>query len=281
METPMQVTPLSPVPVFRQSFPRTAPSAATENPAHPNPVRKLPAPYFLGQPLPRALQVPDPSDLDDSWGLSDIRKGRREILSILTPDFLRKLGEKPRVHPNGFVQVDITPKKRLHIWGHPDIPKQKVAMPIHDHVYGFRSLVLGGRLVNINYEADPDGNEFDLWQPKRDRGMGGGAIEPTGERCGIRPLSTEIVVAKDSPDDGSPTGHFYDMPPWVLHETFVPEPTITLIDKDGATLDQNPDGPRPRMLVPAGRQPDVFSRFTMDEAQLWRIIDEVLADAAG
>lgn len=275
----MQVPALFTPPVARPAFSRAIPQASADSKAMSGPSVKTPRPYFLGQPLPRALQAPDPNDPDDHWGLADVRKGSREILRILTPDFLRKLGEKPRVHPNGFVQLDITPKKRLHIWGHPDIPKQKVAMPIHDHVYGFRSLVLGGRLVNINYEADPDGNEFDIWQPKKHRGMGGGAIEPTGERCGIRPLSTEVVVAKDNPDDGSPTRHFYDMPPWVLHETFVPEPTITLIDKDGATLDQNPDGPAPKMLVPAGRDPDVFSRFALDEAELWRIIDEVLAEA--
>lgn len=62
-----------------------------------------------------------------------------ELLNTLAG--LRAVGERPRVHGNGFIQLDVTPRTRLHFWS-PEIPRQKVATPIHDHVFGFVSYVI-------------------------------------------------------------------------------------------------------------------------------------------
>ena len=59
----------------------------------------------------------------------------------LTPAFFEHLDARPRVHPNGFIQLDISPRKRFHIWAHPDIPqsgREDKEEDIHDHVFGFR-----------------------------------------------------------------------------------------------------------------------------------------------
>ena len=79
---------------------------------------------------------------------------------LSTGHYLERLRElEPRVHGNGFIQCDLPHRKRLHIWGHPAIPRQKVSSPIHDHVFSFASIVLVGRLVNIVYKAVSNGEQ--------------------------------------------------------------------------------------------------------------------------
>src|SRR4051812_11171605 len=65
---------------------------------------------------------------------------------------LRKYNKQPRVHPNGFIQVDINEAERLHCW-HPKLPyRQKTYHPIHNHIFTFDSVILTGRLINVRYE---------------------------------------------------------------------------------------------------------------------------------
>ena len=52
---------------------------------------------------------------------------------------LKERGISPRVHGNGFIQVDLTHDTRLHVWGDKRIPRQNTYTPIHDHVFGFKS----------------------------------------------------------------------------------------------------------------------------------------------
>jgi hypothetical protein len=54
---------------------------------------------------------------------------------------LKERGVRPRVHGNGFIQVDLTADTRLHVWGDKRIPRQNVYTPIHDHVFGFESTI--------------------------------------------------------------------------------------------------------------------------------------------
>ncbi len=60
-------------------------------------------------------------------------------------------GKVPRVHGNGFIQLDLTDRTRLHVW-HPSVPRQKVATQIHDHVFSFESCCIVGRLINVVYK---------------------------------------------------------------------------------------------------------------------------------
>lgn len=72
---------------------------------------------------------------------------------------LRRLGNKPRVHPNGFLQLDLSANERLHIW--PEVPFKTVSVdtPMHDHTFSFTSQVLLGALRHTVYvpTANPDG----------------------------------------------------------------------------------------------------------------------------
>jgi len=74
----------------------------------------------------------------------------------LSYDKLRALPKGPRLHPNGFIQLDLTDTVRLHVW--PDksveLPKPKVLTVIHDHTFDFVSTVVVGQLTNLIYEFE-------------------------------------------------------------------------------------------------------------------------------
>lgn len=182
-------------------------------------------------------------------------------------EIYKAMGARPRVHNNGFIQIDLNENDRLHIWGHPDIPRQKVASPIHDHIFGFVSKVLVGRMVNLNYGIIPRvTGEFRVYEPsvriKEDTVLGA-----TDTTVSLIPLSFGSYSKGDT----------YGILKYAFHETFVAEPTVTLIHKVGKTQAQGNVTKVPRVLVPVDKQPDnEFDRYGYDEDMLWRIAEEVL-----
>lgn len=78
-------------------------------------------------------------------------------------------GGNPRVHPNGFIQLDLEDvpaswhashqrghsgaSRRLHIWNPPgiELPHQETVNEIHDHVFDMRSTVIRGVLTQRLY----------------------------------------------------------------------------------------------------------------------------------
>lgn len=195
------------------------------------------------------------------------------LKAILTKEYLRGVDARPRVHNNGFVQLDLTPSRRLHVWGHLDIPIAREKAFVHDHIFGFRSWALVGKLTNVTYDLDFNRNDFEIYTPTVTNGYDS-VLKPTGIFCGLKVKHTDTIAQKGNPDNLSDS---YDIEPYVFHETFVSEPTATVIEKHGLTLAQNPNGPCPRVLVPVGEKPDdEFSRYSTDVEKLWKIIDEVL-----
>ncbi len=178
----------------------------------------------------------------------------------------RRGGSVPRVHGNGFIQVDLTDRGRVHVWNHPGIPHQKVWTPIHDHVFGFISTVVVGRMVNVSYQITlHKKGEWAVYSAVARDGEET-VLEHHGYRCGITPGVPDVVTA----------GQAYTMEPFEFHETFPAEPTVTMMLKDGPTLAQGANT-APRVLVPSGVEPDnEFSRFSAPAVELWRITEEVL-----
>lgn len=172
----------------------------------------------------------------------------------------------PRVHGNGFIQVDLTFSKRLHVWGHQDIPKQKTLTPLHDHAFGFTSRILMGCLINKRYrwETNPLG-QFQVHVVNvRDREDT--TLHGTGEYGDLIELDIpRPYVAGDT----------YTMLPGDIHESEPRGLTVSVIEKTGPTLSQG--GPTPRVFVKRGEFPDnTFHRYTMSEDHLWEIIADVL-----
>lgn len=221
---------------------------------------------FFRQLQPLSLGGNTPLPLDE---VTD----SKAIKAILTKKYLQGLDARPRVHNNGFIQLDLTPRRRLHIWGHPDIPKSQEKAMIHDHIFGFRSWALVGKLQNVTYDLDFNGNKFEIYKPRITNGYDS-VLEPTGIFCSLRLKHTTIIAAKGNLEN---LPDYYNIEPYEFHETFVSEPTATVIEKTGDTLAQNPNGPRPRVLVPVGEKTDRgFSRYSTNTENLWKIIEEVL-----
>jgi hypothetical protein len=81
-------------------------------------------------------------------------------------DFERLLdsGNKPRLHPNGFIQFDLGGFRRLHVWPKEPIRPGIGEAPIHDHVFSFESRLLLGKLTNVKYELIEDSaGDYELY----------------------------------------------------------------------------------------------------------------------
>ncbi len=72
---------------------------------------------------------------------------------------LRSSGNVPRLHPNGFIQLDLKDGRRLHVWPEEAIRVREPRTPIHDHVFDLKSEVYLGALINKMYKLieDPHG----------------------------------------------------------------------------------------------------------------------------
>lgn len=182
--------------------------------------------------------------------------------------FLQTLGYEPRVHGNGFIQLDIDESRRLNFWGHPAIPCQKVPIPIHDHTFDFVSTIIKGRLINVVYDLVYTGNikPFKVYVAKT-REREDTKLEPLNVNyCRPEVRRAEIVME----------GQKYWMKAFDMHEIFTPEPSITLMDKSIPTINDS-IGRTPRVLIPVGKEPDnEFNRYDTPLDVLWDIIKDIM-----
>lgn len=176
----------------------------------------------------------------------------------------RKQGATPRIHGNGFIQVDLTTKVRMHFWG-PTIPRQKVPTPIHDHTFGFESHCIAGNLVNILYNTTPAARGHETHRVYR-------AQIRKGEDTILVPDEGRGVLLQPSYAHVIPWGARYQMIPGDIHQSLGDVPAITVIKKDNLTLAQG--GSSPRIFVPVGAQPDnSFHRDAFPTEFLWAWIN--------
>jgi hypothetical protein len=187
-------------------------------------------------------------------------------------------GEKalPRVHGNGFVQLDLDDRTRLHVWGDHRIPRQSVASPIHNHVFGFESRVFVGTLLNLRFRLDEGGTHVvHEARPPREGEGDRTLLAPIDGPNRVRPRigAIEVVRAGD-------IGQTYSMRPFDFHVSLAYELAVSVIWKDGDTLAQNPTGHRPQVLVRKGQRADNdFDRHGYDPELLWQIIGDALYTA--
>lgn len=193
--------------------------------------------------------------------------------SIPTFAQLLESGNRPRVHGNGFLQIDLDEKSRLHIWGHPDIPRQDVNTAIHDHRFSFVSTVLVGRLTHARYNlarvwekgVDPTHhiyeaharNEEDTILERKPFISG----RPAGERAAT-PLKPDVEFIN--------AGESYLLEAKQFHETFSEQLTITKMTKTEVFDDHVG-----RVLVPKDVEPDnEFDRYAFNLATVWSIVSD-------
>jgi len=171
-----------------------------------------------------------------------------EVISVLFNEYglLNQLEAVPSAkHPQGFLTFKLglsTDKKealRFHVW----LPnKREIAekeFPIHDHVFGFTSLLLTGNMTNHVYEVAPSPTE-------------------TGNRLfrvDYTNVNEDTIVREPPPVSvtlASATRHqasdYYTMEAGIYHTSVVPVETLTmtLLSARAAV-----DKAAPRMVGPA------------------------------
>lgn len=185
---------------------------------------------------------------------------------MITIDEMKSWGTVPRVHPNGFIQIDKPEagKCRVHIWTAGDeLPKQGSQHPVHDHIFDMRSEVLMGEMTNLLFDFARDGDPTHELHRARYRVAHDSTLLPTGER-GRLEVSSKVRV---------PAGSAYWMPAFVLHESRVAvRPTVTLMVATKIYLPA-----KPVVAVPVGMKVDnAYDRHTLPASQLWDIVESVI-----
>lgn len=182
---------------------------------------------------------------------------------------LRAIGNRPRVHGNGFIQLDLSASTRLHVWGDPRIPRQAVETPRHNHQFGFVSSVLYGAIRQREYEAVEDCFMGD-YQPHTARVRHGEdtVLAPIGPLVNLKLTSERIIRAGES----------YSMRAGEIHESEPCGLSVSVIVKDAPSLAQG--GVSPLVYVPFRTTPDnAFDRYATPAEDLWQIITETLLAA--
>lgn len=194
-------------------------------------------------------------------------------------DDARLAGRRPRVHPNGFIQLDLDPPveqarghsgapRRLHVWPEEGlIQAQQSDNTIHDHVFAMRSHVLKGALrqevhrVSLHHYASPTHEVY----VARYSCASASSLDPSGVLVELLLPEVEAVEA----------GETYNQPAFTFHDTVVVErPLVTVMHKlcvyDGDA----------RVLVPVGTEPDnSFDRLLEPEEHLWEVIYQSIKEA--
>lgn len=188
----------------------------------------------------------------------------------MIPSFKEALdrGSKPRVHPNGFIQLDLDTRTRMHVW-HPNLPyRQKTYSPVHNHIFGFDSVVLAGRLHNVRYEPwRVDLGTHEMWQVQAIAGNDT-VLMKNPDRFDLRPHQRADTVQE---------GDGYHIDPYEFHETLSNEPTVTVMTKLGDNLTVGPNCLGASVMVPYGEQPDNdFRRDAVEQEVLWKLMTEAL-----
>jgi len=197
------------------------------------------------------------------------------MIKMLDIDYLKDLSDDydpPRVHGNGFIQLDIGENHRLNFWGHPDIPHQNVNTEIHDHTFSFVSKILKGELHNFNYETHPINHfntQYKIYNPQVRDGEDTILVD-SGERVSTRISGCDFVSATQEKFSS------YHMLGGKFHKTIAYQTAISLM-KYVKPLRLLEDVPPARVLVNVEEEPDnVFNRNDHNVNVLWNIIEEII-----
>lgn len=207
----------------------------------------------------------------------------------------REREAQPRVHPNGFIQLDLKPPAderwhegkqaghsgadlRLHVWNPPGIvlPHQDTVNEIHDHVFDMFSTVVRGTLVQSLYEFIIGGIDPGSWTPyPLDHELYRAVYDKNSssrlEQLGVighlrRVVSYPITSAARHPE--------YMQKAFTLHDSDGGDETVVTLMQKQAVHEGIPT-----VVCPIGEPPDNdFDRATAaPQDLLWEAIERSLA----
>lgn len=164
----------------------------------------------------------------------------REQVTRLLADADKRAGNV-RVHPNGFIQVDLLPVEetwheshkqghsganlRLHVWNPPNhqLPRQETVNEVHDHVFDMKSTVVKGQLSQCLYafevgaSADPT---HELYRAVYNKSASS-RLEPTGIKGKL--ILTDMFEIIE--------GEQYTQPAFTLHDSQAFDTVVTVMEK--------------------------------------------------
>lgn len=189
---------------------------------------------------------------------------------------LLSFNRNPRVHPNGFIQLDLDKPvetnsghsgghTRLHIWTD-KLPRQKTRTAIHDHVFDMSSYILLGTLdqqrVKVGLNAGDHGFTHEILLP--DYRTSSSQLNQTGVFCVVHGNWHKVVFS----------GQSYTQPAFTFHESVPKSATVATVMRKTKVHEGVP-----RVLMPLeAEEPDnEFDRHTAAPVQLlWEIIEDAV-----
>jgi hypothetical protein len=167
---------------------------------------------------------------------------------------------EPRLHPNGFIQVNINDFRRINIWDESLPPAQTINTPIHDHTFDFTSRIVAGTLIHIAYDFTQDQKgDFELWgvQPWLD-----------GEETQLKKLPGMRGNLSEFESLRLPAGYQYQFHAGWFHETKHEGFTVTVMTKTRKNVTAGA-----RVAVPQGGSVD--NTFVRDIEQVHLLLPYV------
>lgn len=193
--------------------------------------------------------------------MSDLRWAmRRRLMDILD----KKNCGDPRTHENGFIQLDLDFPWRLHVWPEHGrgFKKQATDSPIHNHMWGFRSWTLYGRIHDVGYDVIPtrrlDSGDKASGFLHEFHVVKEGKLHSVQDFCLAHRRTRHTIAA----------GGTYRMEAGVFHASEWDDLAVTIICRDAPTKQFV------RVLCPYGQVPDnSFDRATANPLHvLWDYI---------
>lgn len=178
-------------------------------------------------------------------------------------DLITSRRAEPSIHENGFIQVPLNPDRtiRLHVWPDGHLQRQATVNTIHDHRFDFRSYILAGRLVHIEYD----------WTS----GVNGKYLAWLANTCGTLERDWFGDVTERS-ENVFTAGSHYTFGRSRFHDTYGVGLTTTLMFKTG-----NDPAVTPRILCLRDEPPDnTYDRTIQDPGLVWNYLDRALARLA-
>lgn len=171
---------------------------------------------------------------------------------------------EPLWHPLGFVSCVIRDEPgrsvvRVHCWPKDERRPKRPDWPIHTHVYDLSSLVLAGRVRDLQY-GTKSGDEYAIYSVSYEKD--GSAISSTGR-------DTSLILQADHYHS---TGEEYFVPAGSFHQTYVPqdESAITLVAQS------NFQRTTPLVLGFYGSRAEPYNREGFDKTFFWKQVEQAV-----
>ena len=177
---------------------------------------------------------------------------------------VKQIGKNIRVHPNGFIQLDLEDGYRLHFFLDDAAYERFPHTPIHTHAFVLESRVLLGEVTNIEFEVreDPQGS-LSVYTAQN-------MESPLEKRVG----KTYSISGKKEQVVG--IGEEYRVRVGIFHESLHKGDTVTVVRKIKEGMDVSMSCEIDVLCKKEQEPSEAYDRKDIPEAVLWSKVGAVL-----